>query len=311
MEIWDAYDKDLNKIEGKTLIRGEEASFPDDVYHLVCDILVKHKDGTYLLMQRDPQKAYGSLWEASAGGSALKGESPLEAAKRELKEETGIISDELTEMGRQVSTETHSIYAEFFCETDCDKDSIILQEGETVAYQWVDRNELLNREDLLKHSFQRMQLFVEELQIYTLRRIGLQEKEEIKDLFVSVFTKDPWNDDWSDEEQLDMYINDLTGQQYSLTYGLYEGDEMIGLSMGHIKHWFSGTEYYIDELCIRTDKQGTGAGTFFVRQIERAIKEIGLTQIFLQTDADAPAYRFYKKLGFTELEGHVSFAKKL
>ena len=41
MEIWDAYDKDLNKIEGKTLIRGEKAAFPDDVYHLVCDILVK------------------------------------------------------------------------------------------------------------------------------------------------------------------------------------------------------------------------------------------------------------------------------
>ena len=131
MEIWDAYDKDLNIIAGKELIRGEEAAFSDEVFHLVCDILVKHKDGTYLLMQRDPRKAYGSQWEASAGGSALKGESPLEAAKRELKEETGIISDELTEAGRVVSPETHSIYVEFYCETDCDKDSIILQEGET------------------------------------------------------------------------------------------------------------------------------------------------------------------------------------
>ena len=311
MEIWDAYDKDLNKIEGKELIRGEEAEFPDDVYHLVCDILVKHKDGTYLLMQRDPRKAYGTLWEASAGGSALTGESPLEAAKRELKEETGIITDKLTEAGRVVSPKTHSIYVEFFCETDCDKDSIILQEGETVAYQWAYRDELLCREDILKHSFYRMQLFIKELQIYSLRRIGLPEKEEIKDLFVCVFTKDPWNDDWSDEEQLDLYINDLIGQPYCLTYGLYEGEELIGLSMGFIKHWYSGTEYYIDELCIRTDKQGSGAGTFFMRQIEKAIKEIGLTQIFLQTDAKAPAYRFYKNMGFTELEGHVSFAKRV
>ena len=38
---------------------------------------------------------------------------------------------------------------------------------------------------------------------------------------------------------------------------------------------------------------------------------IGLTQIFLQTDAKAPAYRFYKNMGFTELEGHVSFAKRV
>ena len=311
MEIWDAYDKDLNRIEGKTLVRGEESTFPDDVFHLVCEILVKHKDGTFLLMQRDPQKAYGSLWEASAGGSALKGESPLEAAKRELKEETGIVSNELTEVGRVVSPETHSIYVDFFCETDCDKDSILLQEGETVAYQWAERDELLRREDLVKHSFLRMQLFVKELQIYSFRGIGLREKEEIKDLFTAVFTKEPWNDDWSDEKQLDLYINDLIGQSYSLTYGLYEGEELIGLSMGYIKHWYRGTEYYLDELCIRTDKQGSGAGTFFIRQIEKAIKAIGLKQIFLQTDVSAPAYHFYKKLGFTELEGHVSFAKEI
>ena len=28
----------------------------------------------------------------------------------------------------------------------------------------------------------------------------------IKKLFVSVFKEEPWNDDWSDEKQLDAYI---------------------------------------------------------------------------------------------------------
>ena len=54
MELWDAYDEKLNKIEGMTLVRGEEV--PDGVFHLVCEIIVRHTDGTYLLMQRDPQK---------------------------------------------------------------------------------------------------------------------------------------------------------------------------------------------------------------------------------------------------------------
>ena len=40
MEIWDAYDEKLNKIEGMTLVRGEEV--PDGVFHLVCEIIVKH-----------------------------------------------------------------------------------------------------------------------------------------------------------------------------------------------------------------------------------------------------------------------------
>ena len=58
MEIWDAYDSDYNIIDGMTLIRGEESSIPDGVYHLVCHVLVKHTDGTFLLMQRDPRKPY-------------------------------------------------------------------------------------------------------------------------------------------------------------------------------------------------------------------------------------------------------------
>ena len=51
----------------------------------------------------------------------------------------------------------------------------------------------------------------------------------------------------------------------------------------------------IDELCIRTDRQGAGAGTFFLAEIEKTIKELGLKQIFLQIEAHAPAYEFYKR----------------
>ena len=47
MELWDAYDENFNKIDGMTLIRGEE--IPDGVFHLVSEIIVKHIDGTYLL----------------------------------------------------------------------------------------------------------------------------------------------------------------------------------------------------------------------------------------------------------------------
>ena len=76
-----------------------------------------------------------------------------------------------------------------------------------------------------------------------LKRLSIDDKELIKDVFVSVFTKEPWNDDWSDTNQLDMYINDLVGQGYSLTFGLFDDNQPIGISMGYIKHWYTGTEY--------------------------------------------------------------------
>ena len=162
MEIWDAYDENFNIIEGITLVRGEEANIPNGMYHLVVDILVKHKDGTYLLMQRDPNKTNGSMWEASGGGSALKGENAYEAALRELKEETGIVAKNLLEVGRVVRPETKSAYVVYVCETDCDKDSIVLQEGETVAYRWVNRDTLVHMDgkELLTY---RVQMFLDEL----------------------------------------------------------------------------------------------------------------------------------------------------
>ena len=133
-----------------------------------------------------------------------------------------------------------------------------------------------------------------------LKRLTIKDKEIITEVFTSVFTKDPWNDDWSNTNQLDMYINDLVGQGYSLTYGLFDDNKLIGISLGYVKHWYSGTEYIINEFCIKTDRQGAGAGSFFIAEIEKAIKELGIKQIFLLTDSNVPAYNFYKKNGFSE-----------
>lgn len=141
------------------------------------------------------------------------------------------------------------------------------------------------------------------------RRIGMDEFEQVKELFYSVFTAEPWNDDWSDEEQLKLYLRDLMAQQNSLTFGLFEDGCLTGVSMGLIKHWYTGTEYCIDELCIRRDRQGKGLGSRFLHEIEEGIRTLGLTQIFLQTDTFAPAYLFYQKNGYQELQGHVSFSK--
>ena len=143
MEIWDAYNSRFEKIDGMSLIRGEEDSIPEGVYHLVCDILVRHLDGTILIMQRDLSKSYPSMWEATAGGSALRGEDPKECAIRELREETGIITSELQEIRRFVWEPTHSFYVEFLCETACDKNSVTLREGETAAFKWVTADEVL------------------------------------------------------------------------------------------------------------------------------------------------------------------------
>lgn len=146
---------------------------------------------------------------------------------------------------------------------------------------------------------------------YCFKRLDESASATIRDLFVSVFTKEPWNDDWSDENQLRLYIQDLTGQKNSMTFGLFEETELIAVSMGHIRHWYSGTEYYIDELCVHTTKQGQGIGAQFVGEIEKACRALGMTHIFLLTENNVPAFEFYKKQGFYQLENNAAFAKEL
>ena len=160
MELWDAYDMNLNKIKDKTLIRGE--AVPDGMYHLVCEVIVKHTDGTYLLMQRDKNKHYGEYWEATAGGSALQGENPLECAIRELREKTGINETNLVELGRVVQHNHHSIYVDYIVITDWDKSNITLHQGEKQDYNWVDNDTLKNMYSI-ELVTRRMQLFIKEL----------------------------------------------------------------------------------------------------------------------------------------------------
>lgn len=133
MELWDAYKEDGTKA-GYNLVRGEV--IPKGLFHLVSEIIVRHEDGMFLLMQRDLKKPnYPGLYEASAGGSALAGESPYDAAIRELKEETGIETTELEHIYKAMSRNT--IYYGYLCKTNCDKDSIKLQQGETISYLWM------------------------------------------------------------------------------------------------------------------------------------------------------------------------------
>ncbi len=139
MEIWDGYFAD-GTYAGIDLFRGKK--IPKGIYHLGAEVLVRHEDGDYLLMKRDFFKPSNpGKFEATAGGCALKGEDKWACIKRELFEETGISSDNFEEIGSSVSKNGISYF--FLCITDCDKESIKLQKGETIGYKWVSEAEFI------------------------------------------------------------------------------------------------------------------------------------------------------------------------
>lgn len=141
VEIWDGYDEN-GELLGIDLIRGEE--IPKGVFHLAASVLVKHIDGSYLLMQRDLSTTWGGYFEATAGGAVLKGETPFIAAIREVKEETGIKIETPVFYDKGIDVSRQFILYCYIAETTCDKSAVVLQTGETMAYKWVDEREFLS-----------------------------------------------------------------------------------------------------------------------------------------------------------------------
>lgn len=87
METWDLYTKYREKT-GKEHVRGKQ--IPDGYYHLVVHVWIRNRKGEYLISQRAANRpTFPLMWEC-VGGSVLKGESSIEGAIREVKEEVGL-----------------------------------------------------------------------------------------------------------------------------------------------------------------------------------------------------------------------------
>lgn len=87
MEKWDLYNEKRELI-GTDHMRGNKISH--HAYHLVVHVWIKNKNGQFLISQRAGNRPrFPFMWE-SVGGSVLKGETSLQGAIREAREEVGI-----------------------------------------------------------------------------------------------------------------------------------------------------------------------------------------------------------------------------
>lgn len=141
-ELWDLYDINLRKT-GQQQKRGE--AIAEGLFHIVVEIWTVNEEGKLLLTKRSPNKyPFPDMWECT-GGSLIAGEEPLDGARRELFEETGIAADknELIFLGRtDTKTATSSrIYYNYIVYKNIWVDDIVFQEGETCDARMVTADE--------------------------------------------------------------------------------------------------------------------------------------------------------------------------
>lgn len=140
-ETWDLYDADGNRT-GEDHERG--VPIPPDRYHIVISVWIRNSEGRYLMSRRRKTKRlYPDTWECT-GGCAVKGETALEAAVREVREELGITLDparaELIYHLRRDAWQ--DFYSAYLFETDIAIEDIHPQTSEVSEVRWMSRAEI-------------------------------------------------------------------------------------------------------------------------------------------------------------------------
>lgn len=142
MEFWDLYN-DKREKTGRIHERGK--AIPEGYYHLCVSVWLVNRKGEFLLSQRHPDKEYPLCWECT-GGSVLAGESSLDGALREVKEELGItLAPEKGKILFQTRRDQRQDYYDVWIfPYDVDIDKLRLQSTEVVAARWVNSETLLD-----------------------------------------------------------------------------------------------------------------------------------------------------------------------
>lgn len=128
-EIWDLYDGNRNLV-GKTIKRGTK--IPEGMYHIVVTVWLRNKDGKFLMSKRSRDKRWcPGMWEAT-GGAVDAGESSLDGAVREVREELGIRLN--PKDGKLIKTmqseEMKDFYDVWLFDVDDEIEDLILQKSE-------------------------------------------------------------------------------------------------------------------------------------------------------------------------------------
>lgn len=125
-----------------------------------------------------------------------------------------------------------------------------------------------------------------------------KDLDDCVDLYLEVFSSDPWFDDWKSRDQVRNYLKELMKNPVFKGYVVYSKDKLLAVCLGHKRSWWSGKEYFIDELFVSNEIQGRGLGTYLLDYVVDMLNMEDCTRLTLLTNRNFPAEKFYLKNGF-------------
>lgn len=141
-EYLDLYDAE-GKRTGRKILRSEKHLMEENDNILVVHLCIFDRSRRMLLQKRSMQKkGWAGLWDVSAGGHVMAGESGEEAVRREAKEELGVSWYGYMHLISRF-TIPHVLDDFYGVTAELDPEKLTLQQGEVDTVAWVSREEAL------------------------------------------------------------------------------------------------------------------------------------------------------------------------
>lgn len=144
-----------------------------------------------------------------------------------------------------------------------------------------------------------------------IRKFSIGDMDECVSLYKNVFSSEPWNDDWISNDQVKYYLMELIENPVFEGFVAYENAYLVAACFGHKRSWWTGKEFFIDELFVANEMQGNGIGTILLDYVESNMLIGDCFRMILVTNMDLPAEEFYLKKGFNINQNRIIMAKDI
>lgn len=141
-----------------------------------------------------------------------------------------------------------------------------------------------------------------------MKRLANIEDKNIKactKIYIETYAKDPWNEQY-DFDIVHNHIKKFISKDSNHGWVLYQEENAIGIILGIIIPALGGDYFRIEDLCISPSSQGLGYGSEFIKMISNELRSYKVDSIILNTVKEFPAYKFYLKNKFTEINSSTA-----
>ena len=143
-----------------------------------------------------------------------------------------------------------------------------------------------------------------------IREMNIHDLKQVTHLFVKVFNKAPWYDQWT-IETASKRLTDMihTPGSKGMVYEV-EGN-IIAMILGRKEQYFDGLYFQILEFCVDTEIQNHGYGKQILSHFLALLEREDVTEVFLLTMHGEATEGFYERNGFISDEKMVLMKKRL